>query len=61
MVFRIDKLRIYEELKNMNESLYSPFPYRDTDKIQEDFSKELAEEVFLKADLTSFGWILQKV
>ena len=55
MVFRIDKLRIYEELKNMNESLYSPFPYRDTDKIQEDFSKELAEEVFLKADLTSFG------
>lgn len=51
---RIDKMEIYEELKSLKESLYNPFPYRDTDKIQEDFIKELPEEDCLTADLNAY-------
>ena len=54
MVVRIDKMEIYEELKSLKESLYNPFPYRDTDKIQEDFIKELSEEDCLTGDLNTY-------
>ncbi|MGF6949057.1 hypothetical protein QF028_001562 [Neobacillus sp. B4I6] len=54
MVFRIDKFKIYEELKTLKESLYNPFPYRDTDNIQEDFNKELSEEDCLTGDLNTY-------
>ncbi|WP_231507667.1 YxiJ-like family protein [Bacillus sp. UNC41MFS5] len=47
-------MKIYEELKTLKESLYNPFPYKDTDKIQEDFYKELSEEDCLTGDLNTF-------
>lgn len=53
-MFNIDKLKIYEELKNLKASLYNPFPYRDTDKIQEDFNKELSKEDCLTGDLNTY-------
>jgi hypothetical protein len=53
-VFSIDKLQIYEELKTIKESLYNPFPYTDTDKIQKDFNKEFAEEDCLTGDLNTY-------
>ena len=53
-MFSIDKLKIYEELKTLKESLYNPFPYRDTDKIQEEFNKELSEEDCLTGDLNTY-------
>lgn len=36
----------------MNEKLYSPFPYRDTGQIQEDF--DISEEDCLNGDLNSY-------
>lgn len=48
----IDKLKIYEELKSLNEKLYSPFPYRDTGQIQEDFF--IFEDDCLNGDLNSY-------
>src|SRR5690606_8244458 len=54
VVVSIDKMEIYEELKSLKESLYNPFPYSDTDKIQEDFIKELSEEDCLTGDLNTY-------
>lgn len=54
MVFNIDKRRIYEELKAIKESLYNPFPYADTYRIQEDFNKEFSEDDILTADLNTY-------
>jgi N-acetyl-beta-hexosaminidase len=50
----IDKVHIYDELKAIKERLEKPFPYRDTDKIQENFNKELSENNVLTADLNSY-------
>ncbi|MFC3883298.1 YxiJ family protein [Bacillus songklensis] len=53
-MFNIDKVRIYEQLKMLEKTLYNPFPYDDTDKIQDDFNKELSEEDCLTGDLNSY-------
>ncbi|MDQ0242792.1 hypothetical protein J2S09_000328 [Bacillus fengqiuensis] len=53
-MFNIDKMRIYEELKAIKESLYNPFPYSDTDKIQDDFNKEFSEDDCLTGDLNTY-------
>ena len=53
-VLNIDKVHIYDELRAIKESLEKPFPYRDTDKIQEDFNKKLSEDDVLTADLNSY-------
>lgn len=50
----IEKMRIFEELKAKNESLYSPFPYSDTYKIQDDFKNELSEDDCLTGDLNTY-------
>ncbi|MFP7486313.1 YxiJ-like family protein [Priestia filamentosa] len=54
MVLNIDKICIYEELKALKESLYNTFPYSDTDKIQDDFNKELSEDDCLTGDLNAY-------
>jgi hypothetical protein len=53
-VFNIDKVRIYDELKAIKESIEKPFPYGDTYKIQEDYNKELSEDDTLTADLNTY-------
>jgi hypothetical protein len=40
----ISKQQIYEELLARKNSLYNPFPYDDTDKIQNDFKEELSDD-----------------
>ncbi|MFJ7513241.1 YxiJ family protein [Peribacillus simplex] len=47
-------MQLYKELENLKKNLYNPFPYRDTDKIQEDFNKELSEEDCLTGDLNTY-------
>ncbi|HWO97408.1 MAG TPA: YxiJ family protein [Bacillus sp. (in: firmicutes)] len=47
-------MRIYEELEALKESLYNPFPYDDTDKMQDDFNKELSENDCLTGDLNTY-------
>lgn len=54
VVFNIDKARIYEQLKILEKTLHSSFPYDDTDKIQNDFNKKLSEENCLTGDLNSY-------
>ncbi|MFJ7936329.1 YxiJ family protein [Sporosarcina sp. NPDC096371] len=51
---QIDKMEVLGELKIVKESLYTTFPYRATDKIQEDFIKELTEEDCLTGDLNTY-------
>ncbi|TVX75704.1 hypothetical protein FQP34_27165 [Peribacillus simplex] len=53
-MFNVDRLQLYKELETLKESLYNPFPYRDIDKIQEDFNKELTEDDYLTADLNAY-------
>lgn len=50
----IDKLQIYEELKMIKETLYTPFPYSDTTKIQKDFKMEFQGEDNLTGDLNVY-------
>lgn len=50
----IEKLRIYEELKALKESLEKPFPYEDIYRIHDDFQKEFAKDDILTADLNTY-------
>ena len=54
MVFKIDKIRIYDELNGIKESLEKPFPYADTYSILEDFNKEFTKNDILTADLNTY-------
>lgn len=50
----ISKQQIYEELLVRRNSLYNPFPYDDTDKIQIDFKEELSDDECLTGDLNTY-------
>ncbi|TVX77827.1 hypothetical protein FQP34_20980 [Peribacillus simplex] len=50
----MDKNHIYQELEAIKQSLYNPFPYRDTDKIQNDFISEFSKADSLTADLNTY-------
>lgn len=51
-------LSIKQQLIQINEKLQQPFPYRDTDKIQEDFLPEFSklsqDENWLTADFNTY-------
>ncbi|WP_260399516.1 YxiJ-like family protein [Peribacillus simplex] len=53
-MLNIDKNHIYQELEAIKQSLYNPFPYRDTDKIQNDFISEFSKADSLTADLNTY-------
>ncbi|MEH7590079.1 YxiJ family protein [Priestia megaterium] len=54
MEFNIRKLTILDELKQLNNDLYHPFPHEDIRKTQDKFSEKLHEDDLLTADFNSY-------
>ncbi|MGG3197677.1 MULTISPECIES: YxiJ-like family protein [Priestia] len=54
MELNIRKLNILDELKQLNNELYHPFPHEDIRKIQDKFSEKLHEDDLLTADFNSY-------
>jgi len=53
-VLKIEKELIYKELQGIKDSLYTPFPYSDINKIKHDFIKKLNPDDILTADLNTY-------
>lgn len=50
----ISKQQIYEGLLARKNSLFNPFPYDDTAKIQIDFKEDLSDDECLTGDLNTY-------
>ena len=54
MEFNIDKMKLINDLKQLEVELYHPFPHAEVDKMKNEFNEKFREDDVLTADLDSY-------
>lgn len=54
MEFDIDEMNLINDLKQLEDELYHPFPHDEVDKMKNEFNEKFREDDVLTADLDSY-------